>query len=354
MIRAGRCSGLGGAGQHTLSARQIGLLRDDGPPAPAWRVALLFDAVWGPTMAHSPDGCWSLFLVVQLASQAKLRGCPVYSHACAAAWYIMMNGSIRPCRCRRLLLVGRGRELAHIEACLRLEGSGIRLLSLVGSPATGKTRLSLEAAARLADYFEHGVYFVDLGTATDAEIVPAGIAHVLGATYTGRKQMSAADTLKRVLRSHEVLLVLDNFEGMLGARVMLEDLLAACPSVKILVTSREPLRVASEQQFEVAPLATPDLRTCRRWKPVATSRPRRAVRPAHARPALGLGAHDRQLQIRGRDLCPAPRVATRDRACCVVDERSAAGDGPGAPARAAHGCSGRPQSFSPSDAAGHH
>src|SRR2546423_6357854 len=157
-------------------------------------------------------------------------------------------------------LVGRGRELAHIEACLRLEESGIRLLSLVGSPGTGKTRLSLEAAARLADYFEDGVHFVDLSTATDAEIVPAAIAHMLGATYTGRRQVSAADTLKRVLRSREVLLVLDNFEGVLGAGAMLEELLAACPSVKILVTSRDPLRVASEQQFEVAPLATPDLR----------------------------------------------------------------------------------------------
>ena len=156
-------------------------------------------------------------------------------------------------------LVGRVRELAHIEACLRLSGTGIRLLSLVGSPGTGKTRLSLEAAMRLADCFEQGVYFVDLSTATVAEVVPAAIAHVLGATYTGRRQVSVADTLKRVLRSREALLILDNFEGVLGAGPMLEDLLAACPSVKVLVTSREPLRVASEQQFEVAPLAIPDL-----------------------------------------------------------------------------------------------
>ncbi len=62
-------------------------------------------------------------------------------------------------------LVGRVRELAHIEACLRLDGTGIRLLSLVGSPGTGKTRLSLEAAMRLADCFEQGIYFVDLSTA---------------------------------------------------------------------------------------------------------------------------------------------------------------------------------------------
>jgi len=112
---------------------------------------------------------------------------------------------------------------------------------------------------RLADCFEQGVYFVDLSTATDAEVVPGTIAHVLGATYTGRRQVSVADTLKRVLRSREVLLILDNFEGVLAAGPMLEDLLAACPSVKMLVTSREPLRVASEQQFEVAPLAIPDL-----------------------------------------------------------------------------------------------
>jgi hypothetical protein len=126
-------------------------------------------------------------------------------------------------------LVGRVSELAHIEACLRLDGTGIRLLSLVGSPGTGKTRLSLEAAVRLADGFEQGVYFVDLSTATDAEVVPAAIAHVLGATYTGRRQVSVADTLKRVLRGRDVLLVLDNFEGVLAAGPMLEDLLVACP-----------------------------------------------------------------------------------------------------------------------------
>jgi hypothetical protein len=122
-------------------------------------------------------------------------------------------------------LVGRGRELAHIDACLRLEGTGIRLVTLVGSPGTGKTRLSLEAAMRLADCFDEGVYFVDLSTATDPEVVPAAIAHVLGATYTGRKQVSVVDTLKRVLRSREVLLVLDNFEGVLGAGPVIEDLL---------------------------------------------------------------------------------------------------------------------------------
>ncbi|HEY3059895.1 MAG TPA: hypothetical protein VGL99_13060 [Chloroflexota bacterium] len=83
--------------------------------------------------------------------------------------------------------MGRVRELARIEACLRLDGTGIRLLSLVGSPGNGKTRLGLEAAMRLADCFEEGVYFVDLSTATDAEVVPAAIAHVLGATYTRRR-----------------------------------------------------------------------------------------------------------------------------------------------------------------------
>src|ERR1700682_3328859 len=74
-------------------------------------------------------------------------------------------------------LVGRGRELAQIEACLRLDGTGIRLLSLVGSPGTGKTRLGLEAAMRLADCFGEGVYFVDLSTVTDPDVVPAAIAH---------------------------------------------------------------------------------------------------------------------------------------------------------------------------------
>jgi predicted ATPase len=155
-------------------------------------------------------------------------------------------------------LVGRGRELAHIAACLQLSGAGIRLLSLVGSPGTGKTRLGIEAARELVGSFEQGVYFVDLSAARDDEDVPTAIAHVLGATYAGRRQVPIMDTLKRVLRDREVLLVLDNFESVLSAGALLEELLAACPRIKVLVTTREPLRTQSEQQLEVAPLATPD------------------------------------------------------------------------------------------------
>jgi predicted ATPase len=132
-------------------------------------------------------------------------------------------------------------------------------MTLVGAPGTGKTRLGIAAAERLAEGFEDGVYFVDLTTLTDAGAVPAVIAHTLGATYRGHRPMSLEETLKRALRDRHVLLVLDNFEVVLQAGTLVEELLAACSRLRVVATSRAPLRTASERQFEVAPLATPDL-----------------------------------------------------------------------------------------------
>jgi predicted ATPase len=90
-------------------------------------------------------------------------------------------------------------------------------LSLVGSPGSGRTRLAIAAATRMADAYEHGVYFVDLSGVSDAESVPAAIAHVIGATYAGRRQTSIEETIQRALRNRQVLLVFDNFEGVLDA-----------------------------------------------------------------------------------------------------------------------------------------
>ena len=83
-------------------------------------------------------------------------------------------------------LVGRARDLAYIEACLTMNGKGaIRHLTMVGSPGTGKTRLAIAAAERLADAHEHGVYFIDLSGLRESALVPAAIAHAIGATHAG-------------------------------------------------------------------------------------------------------------------------------------------------------------------------
>jgi non-specific serine/threonine protein kinase len=137
--------------------------------------------------------------------------------------------------------------------------AAVRFMTLVGAPGTGKTRLAIAAAERLVEAYEDGVYFVDLTTLTDAEAVPAVIAHTLGATYRGRRPMSLEETLKRALRDRHVLLVLDNFEVVLDAGALIEELLGACSRLRVIATSRAPLGTATEQQLEVAPLGTPDL-----------------------------------------------------------------------------------------------
>ena len=157
-------------------------------------------------------------------------------------------------------LIGREHDLATLQLAM-LDGAvgKARLITLVGAPGTGKTRLAIAAAERLIESYEHGVYFVDLTTVGDSDAVPGALAHSLGATYRGHRPVSLDETLKRALRDRHVLLVLDNFEAVLGAGALIEELLAACPHLSIMVTSRASLRTTSEQQYEVAPLATPHL-----------------------------------------------------------------------------------------------
>jgi hypothetical protein len=104
-------------------------------------------------------------------------------------------------------LVGREADLGYLESALQLEDArALRLLSLLGAPATGKTRLAIAAAEQVQGNFEHGVCFVDLSTVRDAAAVPAAIAHELGATYRGQRAVSLEDTLKRALRDRHARL----------------------------------------------------------------------------------------------------------------------------------------------------
>jgi predicted ATPase len=157
-------------------------------------------------------------------------------------------------------LVGRVREIQSVESQLRGDGAlGIQLLTLVGPPGTGKTRLAIAAADRLASSYEHGVYFVDLGAVREVDGAAAAIAHRIGATYRSGRPTALDETLKRWFKARRVLLVLDNFEGVLQAADLVEDLLTNCPYLRVLATSRAPLRTGREHRLEVAPLATPTL-----------------------------------------------------------------------------------------------
>jgi predicted ATPase len=130
-----------------------------------------------------------------------------------------------------------------------------RLLTLTGPGGTGKTRLALQVASEMLDDFADGVYFVDLAPLSDDTLVAKAVAGVLGVLENAREPLTA--TLKRVLAEQEVLLLLDNFEHVIEAASLVANLLATAPRLKILVTSREVLRLSGEQEYPVPPLSLP-------------------------------------------------------------------------------------------------
>jgi predicted ATPase/class 3 adenylate cyclase len=151
-------------------------------------------------------------------------------------------------------LVGREREVA--EVCERLLSPEVRLLTLTGPGGTGKTRVGLQAAADLLENFGDGVFFVTLATLTDPGLVASTVTRALGVAESGEKQPE--DALREFVRDRELLLLMDNFEQVLEATLLLEELLAAAPRLKILATSRATLRLYGEHEFPVPPLDLPD------------------------------------------------------------------------------------------------
>jgi predicted ATPase len=147
-------------------------------------------------------------------------------------------------------IVGRDAEAAAVTALLGRPG--VRLVTLVGPGGIGKTRLALEVAGRAAP---EGAWFVDLAPIGDPALVPGAIAASLGVRPEGSAPV--LDLLADRLRDRPVLLVLDNFEQVLPAAADVAALLAACPSVRLLVTSRTPLRLRGEHEVPLAPLPEP-------------------------------------------------------------------------------------------------
>jgi predicted ATPase/class 3 adenylate cyclase len=229
--RCARLRGLGSGGQTLLSAAVYELVRDKLPAAVTVRDLgqhrmkdlVRPEHVWQLDI----DGLAAQFPV--LASLDRVR----HNLPVLAAPFI-----------------GREAELRGLVETLRSS----RLVTLTGFGGMGKTRLALQAAAEVAEDFPGGVWFVDLSSVTDSALVPARVAEAAGVRFGADEP---AQALKVALATEPTLLVLDNLEQVMGCAGFVAELVAEAPAVRVLCTSREPLRVRSERQVPLAPMALP-------------------------------------------------------------------------------------------------
>jgi predicted ATPase/class 3 adenylate cyclase len=153
---------------------------------------------------------------------------------------------------RLTTFVGREREVANIAQLL----DSTRLVTLTGPGGTGKTRLALKVASDILDRFRDGVFFVDLAPITDPALVPSAILTTVG-SRGGAGPRTELERLQIELRDREILLVLDNFEQVIDAAPAVGVIMAAARGIRILATSRSPLRLESEREARVTPLDLP-------------------------------------------------------------------------------------------------
>jgi predicted ATPase/serine/threonine protein kinase/DNA-binding CsgD family transcriptional regulator len=178
----------------------------------------------------------------------------------ASGQTIPIVSSSEPAEARRLPftsltpLIGREQDVAAV--CAELARPDVRLLTLLGTGGIGKTRLGLEVARAMQTHFTDGVYFVPLAPIREPSLVVLSIAQVLGIHESGTQPLFAQ--VREAVGPRHLLLVLDNVEQVVAVAPQLEELLAACPHLKLLVTSRALLHLRAEHVFPVPPLALPD------------------------------------------------------------------------------------------------
>lgn len=147
-------------------------------------------------------------------------------------------------------LIGRQKEINDIQNLLRQKD--INLITLVGLGGAGKTSLAIQIAHILLETFSGGVFFVSLASITKPNLIPFEIGRILKVEQTQNKKI--IENIKEFLLGRRVLLVLDNFEHIIDGAMYVQELLQSSSNLKIIATSREPLRLRNEQIYPIGAL----------------------------------------------------------------------------------------------------
>ena len=232
--RCARLRGLAHGGQTLLSGVTAALVRDDLPPGAAAKDLgshRLKDFVRAETVYQ--------LVHADLADNFP----PLHSHEARSDNLPLQLTTF----------VGREKEITEIKNLL----ASMRLITLVGPGGSGKTRLAIEVGRLLLPEFEDGVHLVTLASLGDPSLVVSRIAQSVGLQESAGE--APFEGLSNFLRDKHLLLMLDNFEGVIDAASIVSELLSECPDIKILATTRASLRISSEHEFQVPPLELPEL-----------------------------------------------------------------------------------------------